>query len=161
MVWLENSLAGWWRKDPAHFYFPGFGLLAALLAVYLIGALVTTFAGRWIWRRVDRLLERLPLLGMAYQSIKEILGYDSGRDRFFQGVVVVPVDGGYELGLITGDAPAVDGVAHKLVFVPGSPNPATGRMVLVAEGGMQRLRVRPAEVLRTLVAIGKSPLPTD
>ncbi len=123
VVWLESAIAGSWRADPDHFYFPGLGLLLALLAVYLTGLFVTTFVGRWLWRTLDRLLESLPLLGTLYQSLKEVLGYDSGKERFFRGVVAVRSDDGFEIGLVTGEATGPDGRPHTLVFVPSSPNP--------------------------------------
>ncbi len=158
VVWLENAISGWWRSDPEHFYFPGLGLVLALLVVYLVGLFVTTFVGRWLWRRLDRLLEGLPLLGTLYQSLKEVLGYDTGKERFFQGVVAVRSDDGYEIGLVTGEAKGPDGAPHKLVFVPSSPNPANGRLLLLPPDRLLPLDVRTADALRALVAIGKTPL---
>jgi uncharacterized membrane protein len=157
IVWLEGVLSGSWLRTQA-FYFPGLGLLVALLAIYLAGLLVTTFIGRFLWRRIDRLLERVPLLGTFYQSLKEVLGYDTARDRFFQGVVLVQCEAGNELGLVTGRAGLPDGSERTLVFVPGSPNPASGRLVLVEPGKMQRLEVRASDALRALVSLGKTQL---
>jgi uncharacterized membrane protein len=42
--------------------------------------------------------------------------------------------------------------------VPGSPNPTSGRLLLVPPTAVHRLDARPADALRTLVAMGKSPL---
>jgi uncharacterized membrane protein len=157
IVWLEGTIAAAWR-DQLSWYFPGLGLLLALLAIYLVGFFVTTFVGRWLWRAVDRLLESLPLLGTLYQSLKEVLGYDSGRERFFQGVVAVPADEGFEIGFVTGSGPGPDGRAHTLVFVPSSPNPTNGKLLLVDPARLQKLDVRTADALRTLVSLGKAPL---
>jgi uncharacterized membrane protein len=157
IVWLEGAISSSWR-DYVGWYFPGLGLLLALLAVYLVGLLVTTFVGRWLWRRLDRLLEGLPLLGPLYLSLKEVLGYDSSRGRFFGGVVAVRAVEGFELGFVTGEGPGPDGRPHALVFVPGSPNPATGRLLLVDPQRLLRLDVRVADALRALVSIGKTPL---
>lgn len=158
VVWLESTITGFWRSDPTNFYFPGLGLLAALLLVYLVGLFVTTFVGRWLWRRTDRLLERLPLLGTFYQSLKEVLGYDSQRERFFRGVVAVRSDDGFEIGFVTGESPGPDGKPHLLVFVPSAPNPTNGKLLMVAAGHCQKLDVRTADALRALVSIGKTPL---
>lgn len=157
VVWLENAISSGWRAQIG-FYFPGLGLLLALLLVYLVGFFVTTFVGRWLWRRLDRLLESLPLLGTFYQSLKEVLGYDSTRERFFQGVVAVPADEGFEIGFVTGQSPGPDGQPHSLVFVPSSPNPTNGKLLLVATGRLRKLDVRTADALRALVSIGKTPL---
>lgn len=158
VVWLENAISGSWRGALGGLYFPGLGLLLALAVVYLVGLFVTTFVGRWLWRRLDRLLENLPLLGTLYQSLKEVLGYDSARERFFQGVVAVTVDEGYEIGFVTGESAGPDGTPHTLVFVPSSPNPTNGRLLLVPPAQLKRLDVRTADALRALVSMGKTSL---
>lgn len=153
---LEGALSeGWLREQP--FYFPGLGLILAVVLVYLVGLTVTSLLGRWLWRRFDRAMERLPLAGTLYSSIKEVLGYDSARERFFQGVVFVRGETGDELGLITGRT-VVGGEERVLVFLPGSPNPANGKLVLLAPDAVQRAEVRVADALRSLVAMGKAPL---
>ncbi len=157
VVWLEGAISGSWLSKQT-WYFPGLGLLLALVAIYLVGLFVTTFLGRWLWRRVDRVLERLPLLGTLYQSLKEILGYDSSRERFFHGVVAVACDEGHEIGLVTGEAPGPDGTPHKLVFVPSSPNPTNGRLVLIGADRLRRLDIKTADALRALVSMGKTSL---
>jgi len=160
VAYLESTLAESWR-DQVSWYFPGLGLLLALLSVYVVGLFVTTFAGKWLWRTVDKLLQRLPLIGTLYQSLKEVLGYDTARDRFFEEVVAVPVDDGFEIGLVTGRAPGPDGTEHTLVFVPSSPNPANGRLLLLPPGRIKKLDLRAADALRGLVSMGKTPLHSD
>lgn len=157
VVWLEGVIAASWREQ-VQWYFPGLGLLLAVLAVYLVGFFVTTFLGRWLWRSVDRLLEGTPLLGTLYQSLKEVLGYDSARERFFQGVVAVRADEGYELGFVTGQSAGPDGKPHTLVFVPSAPNPTNGKLLLVDPARLLKLDVRTADALRALVSMGKTPL---
>lgn len=157
IVWLEGQLSGSWRGGVG-WYFPGLGLLLALASIYAVGLFVTTFFGRWLWRRVDRLLERLPLLGTLYQSLKEVLGYDTARGRFFESVVAVRVDDGFEIGLVTGRANGPDGAPHAIVFVPSSPNPTNGRLVLVPPDRLAPLDLRVADALRGLVAMGKTSL---
>jgi uncharacterized membrane protein len=157
IVWLEGAIAESWRNE-VKWYFPGLGLILALLVVYLVGFVVTTFVGRWVWRTMDRLLERTPLLGTLYQSLKEVLGYDSGRERFFQGVVAVRADEGWEIGFVTGDGPGPGGAVHTWVFVPSVPNPTNGKLLLVEPARLQRLDVRTADALRALVSLGKAPM---
>ncbi|MCA3008893.1 MAG: DUF502 domain-containing protein [Phycisphaerales bacterium] len=106
-------LTGSWR-DKVSWYFPGLGLLLALVVVGLVGLFVTTFVGRWMWRGIDRLLECTPLLGALYQSLKKVLGYDNTRERFFRGFVAVPADDGYEFGFFNGEGADPNGAPHTL-----------------------------------------------
>jgi uncharacterized membrane protein len=158
VVWLENAISSSWRSELGGWYFPGLGLLLALLAVYLVGLFVTTFAGRWLWRRLDRLLEDLPLVGTLYQSLKEVLGYDSARERFFRGVVAVRSEAGFEIGLVTGESHGPDGRPHTIVFVPSAPNPMNGRLLLVEPERLAKLDAKTGDALRALVSMGKTPL---
>lgn len=160
VVQLEASIASSWLVDQP-WYFPGVGLLAAVLLVYLCGLFVTTYLGKVLWKVFDRVLESLPLLGPMYQSLKELLGYDSGRDKFFHGVVLVPTESGHEMGLVTGEADGPDGVRRTLVFVPSAPTPTSGRLVFADPATLHRLDVRAADAMRTLVAIGKAPLQAE
>ena len=157
VAYLESVLTEAWRNDVS-WYFPGLGLLLAVAVIYIVGLFVTTFLGRWLWRRLDQLLERLPIVGSLYQSLKEVLGYDSKRDKFFEAVVAVAVDDGFEIGLVTGTAPGPDGKEHSVVFVPSSPNPTNGRLLLLPPEKLRKLDLRAADALRGLVSMGKTPL---
>ncbi len=159
-LWLEGALSDLGLRGQP-FYFPGLGILVSAAAVYVFGLLMTTFFGRWLMRRVDRVIEGLPLVGMLYDSLKELLGYDTRKERFFQEVVLVDVDGGQQLGLVTGRMSELDCGARTLVFVPGSPNPTNGRLMLLADDQLVRLPADAADVLRTLVAMSKHPLPSN
>ena len=157
VVYLETILAESWSRALS-WYFPGLALFLTLFLVYLVGLFVTTFLGKWLWRRADALLENLPIVGSLYQSLKEVLGYDSARDKFFEEVVAVDVGDGFEIGLVTGSAPGPDGKEHAIVFVPSSPNPTNGRLLLLPPDRMKRLDLRAADALRGLVSLGKTPL---
>lgn len=154
--WLESKLSGGWLGAQT-FYVPGLGLLCAVVLVYLVGLFVTTFLGRWLMRSLDRAAERIPVVGTIYQSAKEVLGYDTSRERFFQGVVLVDCGSGDQLGLVTGTA-VIDGGERTIVYVPGTPNPASGQLVFVPTEKLRRIDVRASSSLRALVAMGKSPL---
>jgi uncharacterized membrane protein len=116
-----------------------------------------------LWRLVDRLLESLPALGSLYETLKQIVGYESGEGAIFQQVVLVQDDatGGVELGLVT-DRIRVAGETDErlLVFVPGAPNPAAGRLVAVAPARCRPVDLAVDEALKGLLSVGKS-LPVE
>jgi uncharacterized membrane protein len=141
------------------FYVPGFGLLAAVILIYLIGLGVTTFIGKWIWNRVDSLLDKLPALGSLYKTLKQILGYGKGENAIFYEVVLVPSRDpqSLELGLVTNRIADGNGRVEKLViFVPGAPNPTSGRLLLMDEECVRPLAMPVSEALKALVSMGKS-----
>ena len=155
VAYAESVLSETWR-EAGYFYFPGMGLLLSLTLLYCVGLFVTTFLGRWVWRRLDQVLQQLPILGGLYQTLKQILGYGSGDDAVFQEVALVPSDetGGVQIGLITNRLE--DGKC--CVFLPGSPNPTTGRLIIVEESRLDRLTCSVSDALKSLVSVGKGEL---
>lgn len=140
------------------FYFPGFGLIATIIFIYLIGLVVTTFIGKWIWKRIDRLLDKLPALGRLYQTLKQILGYGEGEDAIFYEAVLVPSRDiqSEELGLITNKISDNKGNMKLVIFVPGVPNPTSGRLIVMDKESVKPLSMPVNETLKTLVSMGKT-----
>lgn len=159
VAYLESEISGsWLAKQP--FYFPGLGLLAAVVIIYAIGLTVSTFIGRWLWRRFDLLLDRLPALGRFYQTLKQIVGYGEGKDAIFQRVVLVPNGEceGAELGLVTSETVDAVGAHQLVVFVPGSPNPTSGRLVVIDPKLVRPINVSVGDAMKSLISVGKTPL---
>ena len=159
VVYLEATIAGsWLAKQP--YYFPGLGLLATAAAIYLIGLTVSTFLGRWLWKQVDVLFDSLPALGRLYQTLKQILGYGEGKDALFHRVVLIrgSEPDGSELGLVTNEAIDEKGDRKLIVFVPGAPNPTTGRLIVIDAIHTIPLSVTVNDALKTLLSVGKTPV---
>jgi uncharacterized membrane protein len=154
IVYFENQVAGSWLKNQG-FYFFGLGLLIFTALVYLIGLTVSTFVGRWIWRRVDLLLDRLPVLGSLYQTLKQILGYGEGPKGIFQRVVLVTMESKdrYEIGLVTREASA-ETQGRIVVFVPNAPTPTSGRLVYIEPELTQPSSLTASQAMQLLVSLG-------
>ena len=140
--------------------FPGRGLLAGVLVIYLLGLTVSTVVGQWIWARIDRVLGRVPGLAVLYQTIKQILGYGTGKDAMFRSVVLVkdPAAGTLELGLVTEEVQLPGEPMRWCVFLPGSPNPAVGRMVLVEPERCVATQIPVDGAFKALLSTGKTGL---
>jgi uncharacterized membrane protein len=159
VIFAEDAVAESWLAEQA-WYFPGMGLLAVALVLYVIGLLITTFFGRWAWRIVDALIEELPLLGGLYATLKQLLGYGEGKDAMFLAVVWVPAQGfdAEELGLVT---QRLDDGETLVVFVPSSPTPTNGRMLRLPASGVRPSELSVHEALKALVSVGKTSLEPD
>lgn len=162
VIYLESSIAGSWLAKH-EWYFPGLGLLATTVGIYLIGLTVSTFIGRWAWSKLDRVLDSLPMLGRLYQTLKQIVGYSEGRDAIFQRVVLVPNgdDAGAELGLVTNESTDESGRLQLLVFVPGAPNPTMGRLVVVDAAETRPTNLPVSETMKLLLSLGKTTFPAS
>lgn len=160
IAYLESTVAGsWLAKQP--FYFPGAGLLLAAALIYAVGLVVTTVLGQWMWTRLDRLLDRLPILGRLYQTLKQLLGVAEGEDAIFRQVVLVPArdTAAVEIGLVTHETVDAAGKKQRVVFVPSAPTPTTGRLLIVDESLLVPLDISASDAMKALVSLGKTSLP--
>jgi uncharacterized membrane protein len=114
---------------------PGVGLVALIILVYLLGLLATNMIGRRFIHWLDGVIARTPVVKYVYSAAREAV--DSIRRLQsvpFKKVVVVefPKAGMYSLGFITGKAVDFKGQNKIPVFIPHTPNPMTGFLVLLS-----------------------------
>ncbi|HEX7050994.1 MAG TPA: DUF502 domain-containing protein [Longimicrobiales bacterium] len=117
---------------------PGLGLLLLLALLVAVGWAAERAVGARVVASWHAVLERFPLTRRLYTASNRIVRTVFGEDkRFFRDVVLVeyPGPGRWSIGFITTRAPAAaaarveDGVT---VFIPTTPNPTTGYLVVVA-----------------------------
>ena len=113
---------------------PGPGVVAAVVIVYLVGALATFGLGRMAvdWARSSLL--RVPFVGTVYSANRQLVESFSGTSTTgFKRVVLVqfPRAGAWSLGFLTGITDA-DGVERLIMtYVPTAPLPNSGFVVLM------------------------------
>ena len=142
-------------------YVPGFGIVLALLVLVLTGLLVRHLIDDRIVEAVEALIRRIPVIGAVYggaKSFSETVLTEKGRS--FKQVVLVefPRLGMYSIGFITADeleeVQARTAEDVTCVFVPTTPNPTTGFIVLVPREKVVRLDMTIDEAFRMLLTLG-------
>jgi uncharacterized membrane protein len=136
--WVDNLLGRYLKFSFFDYHrIPGLGLLATLLLLVIVGWL-TSLLGSWIGGRSlismwDHLLTRIPGVGILYGSTKSIgeAFFTSRHDAFKQVVLVPwPYPGMWRVGFVAGRGSAAVKAALnedvEVVFVPHTPNPASG-----------------------------------
>ena len=153
IVFAEKSLS---PLIPARFYLPGAGLLLVTVLLYLLGLTLTSVIGRWLWQALDSALSRLPGMGTIYRTLKQILGFESSDGALFERVVLVQDDsvGSTEIGLVT-LSEGEGGARQVVVFVPGSPNPAQGRLLRMPADRVIATDWSVDKALKALFSLGK------
>lgn len=143
------------------FAIPGFGLVVIALALMLIGWFAAGLVGRLMVRLGESLVARTPIVSNVYSAVKQIFETVlKQRATTFRTVVLVefPRKGLWRVGFLTGDTPgrAQDVHATPLVnvFIPNTPNIATGFLVLVPRDELLVLELTPEEALKLIVSAG-------
>jgi uncharacterized membrane protein len=139
------------------------GLLLAVMLIYAAGVLVSSFIGRRLYARGERLIDRVPLIRRVYPSVKQVtdffVGDDSKRVNFNRVVAVeYPRKGLWSVGLVTGDTMQMiqdqAGVECLTIFVPSSPTPFTGYVITAPKAETIDLPITIEEALKFAVSGG-------
>jgi uncharacterized membrane protein len=136
--WLFEALDSIFQ--PAIIFFighslPGVGLVAVVILVYLLGLITANVIGRRLIRWLDAIMCRVPVIQYVYTAAKQVVDAVRGlRQVPFKKVVIVefPKAGMYSLGFVTGKAVDLRGQKKVPVFIPHTPNPMTGFLVLLS-----------------------------
>ncbi len=151
----ENGLSG------SMFWY--WSLLALALAAGLIsglGVLARYYIGKQMIEWLDTAMMSVPLLNKFYGAIKQVNEAFAGDKNSFKTVVLVefPRPGSYSVGFITGDRQGE--VQQKAgrnlvsVFIPTTPNPTSGFLILVPEEKVTKLDMSVADGIKYIVSLG-------
>ena len=154
-VWYVESATRAPVRELTGLNIPFLGVALALVLIYLLGLVVSSLIGRWVIRRVDALLLRVPVLRDLYQAWKHVSVTPGGREGIFAKVVLVPVEGGASrtIGFTSGEP--IDGdAATCCVFVPAAPNPMNGRLLFVRIADCLALETSAEEAFKWILSGG-------
>ncbi len=138
------------------------GLLAAAVFIYVLGKFLRGYVGGRIIRTVDRLFTRFPVIKAVYPHARQVADFVFGQAgrRAFQDVVAVeyPRRGIFSLGFLTGSG--VRQMKGKVegdlvtVFIPTSPTPLTGFVILLPPEQVTNLDMTVDEAFRYFITAG-------
>jgi uncharacterized membrane protein len=172
-VWVVRFLTGildqslvlvptpWRPETLVGHYIPGLGIVLSLLLLLGTGMVIRNLLGRQVLEGMESLVRRVPVVGAVYSGAKtfsETVLTDKGRS--FKQVVMVefPRNGVFAVGFITSEE--LEEVQAKTsrdvvcVFVPTTPNPTTGFLIMVARAEIVPLDMTVDEAFRMLLTLG-------
>lgn len=139
--------------------------IVVLVVIFLI-MLFLGFVARqfFFWQMIrlgDRMMGSIPLVNKVYKTSKEIVKALFGsKAHSFKQVVMLPFPyhGCYCIGLIARDAPQVCSKAEHdeliSVFIPTTPNPTTGFLVMCHKAELIYLDMKSEEAIKYIVSCG-------
>jgi uncharacterized membrane protein len=140
---------------------PGFGVILIVIVILITGILVANFIGRFFVGGWESLLHRIPVVRPIYSAAKnfaEIVFSDSNES--FKRVLLIeyPRKGLYSLAFQTSDELGeVQGRTGEDVvgcFVPTTPNPTSGFIIIVPRKEAIVLDMEVDEALKMIISLG-------
>lgn len=137
--------------------------LLILFGLFLLILFAGFVARQFFFHRLmaigDSLLKRIPLVSTVYKTCKEIVqSLFASKKKSFKQVVMLsfPYKGCYCLGIITSSSPdscAAGTEEQKIsVFIPTTPNPTTGFLVMIPKSELIYLNMKSEEAIKYIVS---------
>lgn len=147
------------------------GLAVPLLCILLIGLMARNIAGRWLLDFGEQFLQAIPLAGSVYKTLKQLLEtlLKDSNGKFRRVILVeYPRRGIWAVAFVTG-AIGADLQAHLSssrtmlsIFIPTTPNPATGWYAIVPEDEVVDLSMSVEDAFKVIISggiVSPSPVP--
>jgi len=143
------------------FPIPGLGVILTVLVLLITGMLAANIVGRAFVGGWEALLDRIPVVRSVYSAAKnfaEIVFSDSSQS--FKKVLLIqyPREGLYSLAFQTstelGEVQGRTGEEIVCCFVPTTPNPTSGFIVIVPKKDVTVLDMDVDEALKMIISLG-------
>ena len=143
------------------FTIPGLGLILTLLVLLITGLLAANIVGRSMVGLWESMLDRIPVVRSVYSAAKnfaEIVFSDSGQS--FKKVLLIeyPRKGVYSLAFQTatnlGEVQGRMGEELICTFVPTTPNPTSGYIIILPKKDIIELDMEIDEALKMIISLG-------
>ena len=151
--------------NPNHYLpydIPGIEILTSVILITLIGWLSLSFLGRKLLIILNNVLKRIPILRTIYSAIGQMTETFTNTDKKGKNVVLVeyPRKGSWAVGFATRDntGEITDKTKRDLVnvFVPTTPNPTSGFLLMFPKDEIIYLNMSFEEASKFIVSAGTS-----
>lgn len=113
-------------------------IISLILLILLIGLLIKTWLGKALEKIIDGMIEKIPFFNAIYKALKQFfqIFLDPKSNHFYKVVMVeYPRKGCWSMGFLTNSdgGKYITSSSEEMctVFVPSTPNPSTGFLIMV------------------------------
>ena len=141
---------------------PGIEILLTIVLITIIGGLSLSFLGKKFLQIIDDLFKRIPILRTIYSAIGQMTESFTNQDGNKKSVVLIeyPRKGSWAVGFATkkNKGEINDKTNSNLinVFVPTTPNPTSGFLIMFPEKDLIYLDMTFEEASKFIVSAGTS-----
>jgi len=135
---------------------PGLGIIAVFLLISLTGWMVSLCMTWPVFRYIENLFRRMPLVRIIYTSVKELTEAFVGDEKKFNIPVVYEFNdsGLMRFGFVTQEnLQPLELDSHVAVYSPHSYN-FSGNLYLVPKNKVQRIEANSAELMKYIISAG-------
>ena len=141
---------------------PGIEIILTLIFITIIGGLSLSFLGKKFLQIIDDLFKRIPILRTIYSAIGQMMDSFRNQEGSKKSVVLVeyPRKGSWAVGFATkentGEIKTKTNINLVNVFVPTTPNPTSGFLLMIPKDDLIYLDMSFEEASKFIVSAGTS-----
>ena len=141
---------------------PGLEIIISILLITIVGGLSLSFLGKKILKLIDDLFKKIPFLRTIYSAILQMTETFSKKDNDKKSVVLIeyPRKGVWAVGFATKENTGEMAIKTKQklinVFVPTTPNPTSGFLLMFPIDEVIYLNMTFEEASKFIVSAGTS-----
>ncbi len=143
------------------FHLPGLGVVLSLFLLLLTGLVATNFLGQRFMIWSESVLDKIPLVRSIYNVSKQVIqAIFATNSEAFRKVLLVeyPRKGLWTMAFQTGVANALvnqhTGEEMLSIFIPTTPNPTSGFLMMVPRTDVVELSMTIDEALKYIISLG-------
>ncbi|MDR3071420.1 MAG: DUF502 domain-containing protein [Endomicrobium sp.] len=129
----------------------------SIVSIFSLGFITNRVFGKSILVYVEKFIERLPVLGTVHSATKQFINFifDSDGKKNFKQVVFVhyPNRDIYSVAFLTGEQ-IINGEKYGCVFMPTTPNPTTGFLLLLKEEDIIYTNYTVEQAFQFIISVG-------
>ena len=151
-----------WRSTPAlKLALESISVLVVFLLITVLGYGSRFVVGRILLRWLEQLLDNVPFINTVYRTVKQIVDtFGQQKKAVFQEVVLIesPRKKSYAIGFLTsqarGEPQEVTGETIVNIFVPTTPNPTSGFLLMLPESDVTQLNMSITDGMKLIISGG-------
>ncbi len=166
IAWIDDAItplipARYNPESYLPFSIPGLGLLVVFIFLTFVGFITAGLFGRSVIRAGERIVDRMPVIRSIYSGLKQVFEtiFSQKSQSFRQAVLVEwPRREIWTVAFVTADTNGEiarhRGPDHVTIYVPTTPNPTSGYMMVVPKQDVIYLDMSVEEALKMVISMG-------
>ena len=162
---LDNTLAlipkAYQPEQLLGLHIPGLGVILSLALLLITGICATNFFGERLVRWGESILSKIPLVRSIYNAVKQVMNAIlSTNSEAFRKVLLIeyPRKGlwtiGFQTGAVNAQINAITNQEMVSLFIPTTPNPTSGFLIMVPKADAIELNMSIDEALKFTISLG-------
>lgn len=142
-------------------YIPGVGVILSLLLLFITGIVATNILGQRFMLWSESILDRIPLVRTIYNGTKQVIqAIFSTQGQSFRQVLLLEYPRkdcwtlAFQTSVVHSDLNAHMGGEMVTAYVPTTPNPTSGFLIVVPRQDVIELAMSVDEALKFIISLG-------